>query len=205
MAKKMTTVDLYLAAVPPEIQKLLVPVRQAILGAAPGVSERIAYSIPYYSLGRPLIAWKANKGGASLITMSRAILSALTSELADYEFSGTTIHIYPDRPLSKTVVRKIVRLRLAENAARKAAGKVPRISQRKRYAMPVNVKTALTAAGLMSDYEARPRYQQNDYLMWISQAKQEATKAKRLKQMLAELKTGGVYMKMKHLPSVKKK
>lgn len=205
MAKKMTTVDLYLAAVPAEIQKLLVPVRQAILGAAPGVSERIAYSIPYYSLGRPLIAWKANKGGASLITMSRAVLSALTSELADYELSGTTIHIYPDRPLSKTVVRKIVQLRLAENAARNAAGKVPRISQRKRYAMPVSVKTALTAAGLMSDYEARPRYQQNDYLMWISQAKQEATKTKRLKQMLAELKAGGVYMKMKHLPSVKKK
>lgn len=205
MAQKITTVDAYLKAVPADLRQLLVPIRAAILAAAPGVTEKIAYNVPYYSLGRPLIAWKANKGCVSLIAMSRAALSALQKELTGYELSGTTIHIYPGKPLPQSVVKKIVKLRLAENAARAKVGRVPRVSQRKRYPMPVAVKTALVKAGLMADYEARPAYQRNDYLMWISQAKQEATKSKRLDQMLSELKQGGVYMNMKHPSSIKKK
>ena len=38
--------------------------------------------------------------------------------------------------------------------------------------------------------------QRNDYLMWINNAKREATKQKRLDQMLDELERGGVYMRM---------
>jgi uncharacterized protein YdeI (YjbR/CyaY-like superfamily) len=55
----------------------------------------------------------------------------------------------------------------------------------------------------MKTYLQRPAYQQNDYIGWISRAKQESTKIKRLNQMLDELKNGGVYMKMSH-PSSKK-
>lgn len=78
-------------------------------------------------------------------------------------------------------------------------------TRRKRYPMPLSVKSALLKARVMDDYLARPAYQRNDYLMWISQAKREETKLKRLEQMLAELKRGGIYMKMKHPASVKKK
>lgn len=70
--------------------------------------------------------------------------------------------------------------------------------------MPDFVKSALEKNALMPDYLARPAYQQNDYIGWINQAKRETTKQKRLNQMLAELRQGGVYMKMAHLPSVKK-
>ena len=39
-------------------------------------------------------------------------------------------------------------------------------------------------------------YQQNDYIGWITRAKRPETRQKRLDQMLAELQTGGVYMRM---------
>jgi len=65
------------------------------------------------------------------------------------------------------------------------------------------VRKALQKEGLVEDYNRRPAYQRNDYLMWINQAKREETKQKRLAQMLNELKTGGVYMKMKHAASRK--
>ena len=68
---------------------------------------------------------------------------------------------------------------------------------RARHAMPDFVRDALNKRGLMDAYRARPAYQRNDYIGWITRAKQEATKQKRLKQMLDELKKGGVYMKMK--------
>jgi len=59
------------------------------------------------------------------------------------------------------------------------------------------VKNALNERGLMAAYNTRPPYQRNDYLGWINRAKRDATKQKRLTQMLDELETGGVYMKMK--------
>ncbi len=74
---------------------------------------------------------------------------------------------------------------------------------RDKQPMSKEVKQALIANNLMEDYLKRPRYQQNDYLSWINRAKQDTTKAKRLSQMIDELKIGGIYMKMNHQPSRK--
>lgn len=71
---------------------------------------------------------------------------------------------------------------------------------RPRHPMPDFIREALTARGLMEAYRARPPYQQNDYIGWITRAKLEATRQKRLTQMLDELGRGGVYMKMKWNP-----
>lgn len=68
---------------------------------------------------------------------------------------------------------------------------------RPREDMPDFVRDALEARGLRTQYEARPPYQRNDYLMWINKAQREETKRKRLDQMLDELAGGGVYMRMK--------
>jgi hypothetical protein len=63
--------------------------------------------------------------------------------------------------------------------------------------MPTNIRRLLVKNGLLGLYKARPAYQQNDYLSWISQAKLDATKEKRTKQMLTELRLGNVYMNMR--------
>ena len=67
---------------------------------------------------------------------------------------------------------------------------------RPREPMPDFVANALGVAGLRAAYDARPPYQRNDYLLWINTAKRDATKHKRLAQMLDELRRGDVYMKM---------
>jgi uncharacterized protein YdeI (YjbR/CyaY-like superfamily) len=66
--------------------------------------------------------------------------------------------------------------------------------------MPAFVREALLDADLMAAYEDRPPYQRNDYVGWISRAKREATRQKRLAQMLLELEAGDVYMKMDYRP-----
>ena len=66
--------------------------------------------------------------------------------------------------------------------------------------MPAFVRNALNEQGLMEAYHERPPYQQNDYLGWIAQAKREATRLKRLDQMLKELQGGRLYMKMAWKP-----
>ena len=68
--------------------------------------------------------------------------------------------------------------------------------QRATNPMPASVEAALNERGLMAAYRARPPYQQNDYLGWISRAKRGATRQKRIDQMLAELRDGRKYMNM---------
>lgn len=68
--------------------------------------------------------------------------------------------------------------------------------KRPRYEMPQFVFEALHKRGLMGAYEARPPYQQNDYVGWITRAKREETVQRRLNQMLEELALGDRYMKM---------
>ena len=75
--------------------------------------------------------------------------------------------------------------------------------QRQRNPMPEAVRAALNERNLMEAFYQRPAYQQNDYLGWIGRAKRPETKQKRLHQMLDELETGGVYMKMEHRASAK--
>ena len=62
--------------------------------------------------------------------------------------------------------------------------------------MPDYIREALIVSGLMDAYTSRPPYQRNDYIGWITKAKLEGTKQKRLNQMLDELRGGGLYMKM---------
>ncbi|QEH40494.1 YdeI/OmpD-associated family protein [Chitinophaga sp. XS-30] len=68
--------------------------------------------------------------------------------------------------------------------------------KRPRYPMPDFIAEALTRNKLYEKYEKRPPYQQNDYIFWISSAKREETRQKRLNQMLDELREGGKYMNM---------
>ncbi len=66
--------------------------------------------------------------------------------------------------------------------------------------MPTDVRRALERAGLTAAYDERPPYQRNDYIGWITGAKREDTRRKRIDQMLAELGQGDVYMKMEWRP-----
>lgn len=73
--------------------------------------------------------------------------------------------------------------------------------QRPRLAMPRDVRDALNDRKLMAAYRERPPYQRNDYLGWIVDTVQAATRQRRLAQMLDELRRGNVYMKMRWSPT----
>jgi uncharacterized protein YdeI (YjbR/CyaY-like superfamily) len=69
--------------------------------------------------------------------------------------------------------------------------------KREIHPMPDDVAALLRERGLMEGYNARPAYQQNDYIGWIGRARRPETRQKRIDQMLDELAIGGVYMRMK--------
>jgi hypothetical protein len=72
--------------------------------------------------------------------------------------------------------------------------------KRPRHPMPAWMRRAILNAGLMEPYRRRPAYQRNDYIAWIARGKLDATKQRRLRQMLSELEHGDQYMKMAWKP-----
>ena len=60
--------------------------------------------------------------------------------------------------------------------------------------MPDAIREALTSRDPMGAYEARPPYQRNDYISWVTRARRPETQEKRLETMLRELASGAGYM-----------
>lgn len=94
-------------------------------------------------------------------------------------------------PNGITVVKSI-------SAKKRRPGMPPKAAaaRREKHPMPDDVLKALKEANLFDAYKARPPYQQNDYIGWITSAKRSETQASRLDQMLDELRRGDVYLKM---------
>jgi uncharacterized protein YdhG (YjbR/CyaY superfamily) len=115
-----TSVEDYLAALPEGSRAALEKLRKAIKAAAPEATETISYRMPAFKdRGRILVYYAAFKDHYSMYPASNAVMDALGEELKPY-FSGKgTIRFDADKPLPVALVKKIVKARLEENAARR--------------------------------------------------------------------------------------
>jgi uncharacterized protein YdhG (YjbR/CyaY superfamily) len=116
-----TSVEDYLAALPEESRAALEKLRTTIKTAAPEATETISYQMPAFKdHGRILVYYAAFKDHYSLYPASNAVMEVLGEELKPY-FSGKgTIRFDADKPLPVALVKKIVKARLEENAARRS-------------------------------------------------------------------------------------
>ena len=114
-----TSVEDYLAALPKEPRAALEKLRKTIKAAAPKATESIGYQMPAFKdHGRFLVSYAAFKDHCSLFPASKALIEALGEELEPYFTGKGTIRFQADKPLPAALVRKIVKTRIQENAAR---------------------------------------------------------------------------------------
>ena len=115
------SVEDYLAALPDERRATMDTLRKTINAAAPEATETIAYAMPALRShgGQFLVSYAAYKKHYSLFPASGAVVEALGGELTPYLSGKGTIQFPANRPLPTALVTRIVKIRVAENAARR--------------------------------------------------------------------------------------
>lgn len=108
-------IDEYLAGVPEPARSTLNKIRAMIRSAAPPeATERISYRIPAFEYKGMLIWFAAFSGHCSLFPTS-SMIEKFKDDLKRYVISKGTIQFPVDKPLPATLVKKIVKARVAEN------------------------------------------------------------------------------------------
>jgi uncharacterized protein YdhG (YjbR/CyaY superfamily) len=114
---KLRTIDEYLATLSAGKRAALQKLRRAIKAAAPEAEECISYQLPAFRFrGRILVWFGAATNHCSFYPGAHPI-KVLEDELERYETSKGTIRFPEDAPLPATLVRKLVKARIAEQAA----------------------------------------------------------------------------------------
>jgi uncharacterized protein YdhG (YjbR/CyaY superfamily) len=108
------TVDEYLSFVPQSARTKLKEMRAAIRSAVPKDSiEIISYGIPAFKQKRVLVWYAAFSNHCSLFPTA-AIIEKFKNDLKTFSKSKGTIHFPTDKPLPTTLIKKLVKARVAQ-------------------------------------------------------------------------------------------
>ncbi|HEV8050161.1 MAG TPA: DUF1801 domain-containing protein [Thermoplasmata archaeon] len=113
--------DEYLARVPADARAALEALRRTALGAAPGATEAIEYAMPVIHRQGLLVGIAAQKRHCAFYVMSPEIVDAHSAELQGFDVGKGCLRFAPSRPLPANLVTRLVRARVAENAAKARA------------------------------------------------------------------------------------
>jgi uncharacterized protein YdhG (YjbR/CyaY superfamily) len=110
------TVDEYLAGIPEPAQSTLKHIRRVIRSVVPAeTTEVISCEIPMFKYWGMLVGYAPFKSHCSLFPTGSGVIEKLEKELEGFPTSRGTIRFPSDKPLPDSLLKKIVRTRVAEN------------------------------------------------------------------------------------------
>ncbi len=110
-------VDEYLRGVGEPKRSTLQALRRTILEIVPDAEQTISYRVPAFRVGGKTVAgFAAFRDHLSYLPFSGSVLAQLPDQLKGYTMTKSALHFPVDRPLSKTLVEKLIAVRLGEIA-----------------------------------------------------------------------------------------
>jgi len=114
-------VEAYLAAVPEPARTTLEKVRAMIRSVVPAeATEGLSYGMPAFRYRGALVGYAAFKDHCSFFPMNASLIDTMKEELKGYRTSKGTLQFPSDKPLPATLLKKMVKVRIAENERKKA-------------------------------------------------------------------------------------
>lgn len=108
-------IDRYLEGLEEPKRGTLEALRTSILEIVPEAEQGISYGMPAFKVGDKTVAgFAAFKNHLSYLPHSGSVLAALADDVAGYETSKGSLRFAVDKPLSKQLVKKLVRTRMRE-------------------------------------------------------------------------------------------
>jgi uncharacterized protein YdhG (YjbR/CyaY superfamily) len=121
LADSAEGVDSYLAAVPEPARTTLEKVRAVIRSAVPAeATEGISYGMPAFRYKGALVGYAAFKEHCSFFPMQASLIDRMKQELKSYRTAKGTLQFPQEKPLPAGLLKKMVKLRVAENESRAA-------------------------------------------------------------------------------------
>jgi uncharacterized protein YdhG (YjbR/CyaY superfamily) len=113
--RKPSSIDEYLADLDRGQRAALGRLRKTIRAIVPSAEECISYRIPAFRLdGQVVAGFCARAEGCSYFPFSGSTFATLANELRGYEKTKSSLHFTVDEPLPATLVRKLLKARIAE-------------------------------------------------------------------------------------------
>jgi uncharacterized protein YdhG (YjbR/CyaY superfamily) len=114
-------IDTYLAGLEPQHRETLGVVRERLRTILPHATECLKYGMPTFVVdGKGVAGYAGFKAHCSYFPHSSEVLTAAGPAVAAYPVSKGGLRFPIDKPLPVTLLRRLVKLRLAEIAAAKA-------------------------------------------------------------------------------------
>lgn len=121
LADSAEGVDAYLARVPEPARTTLEKVRATIRSAVPKeATEGISYGMPAFRYKGALVGYAAFKDHCSFFPMQASLIDDMKDELKSYRTAKGTLQFPQDKSLPAALLKKMVKLRVAENEIRAA-------------------------------------------------------------------------------------
>jgi uncharacterized protein YdhG (YjbR/CyaY superfamily) len=117
---KAESVEEYFTRLAEPARSTLQAVREAIRAAAPPeATEGFSYGVPAFKLNQALAGYAAGRKFCSYYPMSGRVITKLAQDLSSYETTSGSIHFALDKPLPASLIKKLVKARMAELVTKK--------------------------------------------------------------------------------------
>jgi len=110
-----TDIDHYLDSLDPHRRAALTRLRETIVSIVPDAEQCISYGMPAFKLrGKTIAGFAAFKNHLSYLPHSGSVISQLAKETEAYTATKGSLHFSVDEPLPKSLVKKLLDVRMAE-------------------------------------------------------------------------------------------
>lgn len=112
---KKSAVHVIYSKAPLPHRKTMLAMRKTILSIIPEAEEVVSYGMPAFKVNGNVVAGILHaKNHVGYYPFSGSIVKLFSQELKNYSTTKSAIHVPVDKPLSKTLLKKLIRARISQ-------------------------------------------------------------------------------------------